>query len=188
MAVVKFRAGQTVKRVLPLSIFALAICGLLLAQSGVAQSSFVSHTKVGDRIPAISVHEISGPEFSTTHERGKVVLVNFWATWCGPCQLEMPRLEKEIWDKYKSNPNFAMVAIAREQTKDVVSKFQQIHPYTFPLACDPDRSAYKLFADAGIPRNYVVDRHGRIVFQSIGYDPGEFAQMEMAIQKALAEK
>lgn len=160
--------------------------GVLLAQSDAFNRA--THTKIGEKMPAFSVHEISGPTFSTARERGKVVVVNFWATWCGPCQVEMPKLETDIWDKYKSNPQFAMVAIAREQTKDVVAKFQQHHPYTFPLAYDPDRSVYKQFADLGIPRTYVVGKHGRIVFQSVGYDMSGLASLDKAIQKALSAK
>lgn len=169
---------------------ALASCGVLLARSQSSESmEQATHTRIGERMPAFSVHELSGSTFSMAQERGKVVLVNFWATWCGPCQVEMPKLEKDIWDKYKSNPKFAMVAIAREQTKDVVAKFQQHHPYTFPLAYDPDRSVYKKFADIGIPRTYLVGKDGKIVFQSGGYDMSAgLAPLDKAIQKALAAK
>ncbi len=139
-------------------------------------------------MPPISVQELSGNTFSLADEKGKVVVVNFWATWCGPCQVEMPRLEKEIWQKYKSS-SFAFVAIAREQTKDTVASFQRTHSaYTFPLAYDPQRSTYSLFADSGIPRTYVVDRHGTIVFQSVGYSPEDFSRLDLAIQQALAAK
>ncbi|MFT4111752.1 TlpA family protein disulfide reductase [Silvibacterium sp.] len=148
-----------------------------------------THTKVGDTSPAISVDELSGGTFNLAHEKGKVVVVNFWATWCGPCQVEMPRLEKEVWEKYKANPNFAMVAIAREQTKDVVAGFAAKHAaYTFPLAYDPQREVYKHFADVGIPRSYVIDRHGVIVFQSVGYTESDFLGLEAALDKALAAK
>jgi peroxiredoxin len=171
----------------------LLVCTLLLA-GGVASArtnhAFVdtARTKIGDKMPAISVEEVSGSTFSLASEKGKVVVVNFWATWCGPCQVEMPRLEKEIWEKYKSYPNFAMIAIAREQTRETVSDFEKKHPvYTYPLAFDPHRAVYKQFADSGIPRTYVVGRDGKIVFQSVGYEPADFDSLDKAIAKALGE-
>jgi thiol-disulfide isomerase/thioredoxin len=146
------------------------------------------HIKLGQKMPAISVEETSGEKFSIAAAKGKVIVVNFWATWCGPCQLEMPRLEKEIWQKYRS-AEFAMVAIGREETKETVTAFQAKHrEYTFPMAYDPRRASYALFADSGIPRTYVVDRKGNIVYQSLGYDPQDIPALDQAIQKALAGK
>jgi peroxiredoxin len=176
-------------KTLMLALFcALLLSGAAAKAGGDDNSDTAAHTRVGDRMPAVSVQETSGGAFSLASEKGKVVVVNFWATWCGPCQLEMPRLEKEIWEKYKSSPDFAMVAIAREQTKETVSDFQQHHPFTFPLAYDPHRSTYALFADSGIPRTYVVDRSGKIVYQSVGYVPEGIVSLDKAIQNALAAK
>jgi thiol-disulfide isomerase/thioredoxin len=147
-----------------------------------------AHTKVGDTMPAISVQETSGETFSVAREAGKVVVVNFWATWCAPCMVEMPLLEKTVWEKHKSQ-DFVMVAVAREQDQETVSAFQKKHPaFTFPMASDPKRSTYSIFADSGIPRTYVVDRHGRIVYQSLGYSANEVDNIGRAIDKALAAK
>lgn len=159
------------------------------AATAAKEPSMKSLTQVGERMPEFTVKEVSGKTFSMAKERGKVVVVNFWATWCPPCRVEMPRLEKEIWDKYEGNPDFVMVAIARQQTQAKIAAFAREHPeFTYPLAYDPQRKVYAKFAAAGIPRSYVVGRDGKILFQSLGYEQGEVAKLNAAVQKALRKK
>jgi peroxiredoxin len=160
----------------------LAIAALFVPIS--KPEEYVSYTKVAQDVPPFAVTTLEGKEFSIAAAKGKVVLLNFWATWCAPCQTEMPRLEKEIWKKYQG-PDFEMIAIAREQTNKEIAEYRAKHEYSFPMAADPKRTVYGKFANAGIPRNYVVNRNGKILFQSTGYAPEDFQKMKSILEKEL---
>ena len=92
---------------------------------------FVEYTKVGSEVPSFTLTTLDGREFSTAAARGKVVLLNFWATWCPPCVIEMPRLEEEIWKEHRG-PDFEMLAVAREQTGAEIREYRDKHKYSFP--------------------------------------------------------
>ena len=144
-----------------------------------------SYVQVGQQIPPFTVTNTERKQVKITDLRGEIVLVNFWATWCGPCLAEMPRLEKEIWQKYKGD-KFTILAIDREESEQQITTFRNQHDFTFPMGFDPNRDIYKLFADSGIPRNYVVGANGDILFESVGYSAEEFDRMKKVIQRELA--
>jgi thiol-disulfide isomerase/thioredoxin len=160
---------------------------LLCLTPAAAQGDVESYTRAGQQMPAFSFTTLDGRRSSVGELKGKVVFVNFWATWCPPCLAEMPRMEREVWQKFKSSPDFFMVAIAREQTAGEIAPFLKQNRLTFPAAPDPEREVYRLFGNGGIPRSYVVGRDGRILFQSVGYVEGDFAKMKSVIAKALAK-
>lgn len=117
--------------------------------------------------------------------KGKVVLINFFATWCGPCRAELPEVQSKIWNKYKSNPKFELLIIGRQHTQQEVNSFKAENKYTMPFYADPDRNIYSLFAKQYIPRNYLIDATGKVVFTSQGYTPEDFQNLLKALESLL---
>jgi peroxiredoxin len=161
---------------------------LLFSISGIAQDNAVEEitdlTQVGQIVPEFTVRTLQGEELFVRDLRGKVVLINFFATWCPPCQEEMPYLEKKVWKKYRKK-DFAIISIAREETEEDVIPFRKAKKVTFPMGTDPDRSIYGKFATKYIPRNYILDKEGRIVYQAKGFNEEELERIMMKIEELL---
>ena len=149
-----------------------------------AQSDTTTITRVGDRAPAFTCRTIDGKTIDISKLQGKIIMINFFATWCGPCLQELPVLQKNIWDKYKTNDNFQLIILGRQHTEAEVRKFVDSRKFTMPFAPDPERKIYSLYATQFIPRNVIIGKDGRIIFQSMGYTPEEFRKIE----DLLAEK
>jgi thiol-disulfide isomerase/thioredoxin len=107
---------------------------------------------------------LDGKTYSRESLRGKVVLLNFWATWCPPCRKEMPDLEK-LYQSFASR-GFVVLAVS-DENRDTIEKFLQGKGYTFPILLDPGKEAEATFQVDGIPKSFVFDRQGRLVAQSI---------------------
>jgi peroxiredoxin len=119
--------------------------------------------------------DLQGKSWHLRDLRGKVVLVNFWATWCPPCRKEMPDLQA-LSDKYKDQ-GLVVLSISDEEMAKV-SPFIAEHKISYPVLLDPGRKVNELFQVEGIPKSFVYDRDGKLVAQSIDMRTrGQFQQM-----------
>jgi len=166
-----------------LSVCVCLLAALVFAADDESNSTLV---KVGQTAPEFKVTTLDGKTFDLKDARGKVVLVNFFATWCGPCMQEMPHLQDQIWNRFKGT-NFVLVAIDRQESAEVVSAFEKRSAYEFPIATDTKREVYAKFATEYIPRNFLIDPNGVVVFQSMGYSPAEFDKLIAKIQEQTAK-
>lgn len=122
--------------------------------------------------------------------RGKVVMIQFTASWCGVCALEMPHIESEIWKKYSSRDDFALVGIDRDEPWEKISAFIAKTGITYPMAFDPAGKVFDLYAvhDSGITRNILIDRDGKIVHRTRLYNPTEFQGLVDKIETLLRDR
>jgi thiol-disulfide isomerase/thioredoxin len=116
--------------------------------------------------PDFVLEDISGEEYQLSDLRGQVVLLNFWATWCGPCLVEMPLLESD-YQAYK-NEGFIVLAVNDGESLQKVEQFGNENDLNIPLLLDPGRVVQRLYEIRGYPSSVFVDQDGRIKFIHIG--------------------
>jgi len=145
--------------------------------------------KVGDKAPDFKISEAGGKSYKLSDLKGKIVMLQFTASWCSVCRTEMPFIEKEIWQEKKSS-GLVVLGIDRDEPLDKVLKFKKDIAVTYPLVLDPGADIFGLFAqkEAGVTRNVIIDRTGKIIFLTRLFEKEEFEQMKKVIFTALASK
>lgn len=142
--------------------------------------------KAGTVAPDFTVTMFDGSTQTLSALKGKVVLVNFWATWCPPCREELKRVEADIIERFKDAP-FVFIPISRGEERQTVADFREKMGYTFPMGLDPERKIYDLYASNFIPRNFLVDQNGQVVIASVGYEVEEFDALIAKIEELVKQ-
>jgi peroxiredoxin len=145
--------------------------------------------KVGDTAPDFIIKETGGKMYKLSDLKGKVVMLQFTASWCSVCRTEMPFIEKEIWQE-KKDAGLIVIGIDRDEPLEKVIGFKKDIRITYPLALDPGAGIFGLFTqkEAGVTRNVIIDRNGKIIFLTRLYKQDEFNQMKKVIFAELKTK
>ena len=151
------------------------------AQDDIAATTLIH---AGDVAPDFTVEMLDGSSITLSELRGKVVLVNFWATWCPPCRQEMSHLQKDVIDRF-AGKDVVVLPISRGEERKTVEQFIERMGYTFPIGLDRDQSIYKKYASNYIPRSVVVGKDGKVVYVAVGYDEEIAKEVDNAITEAL---
>lgn len=174
-------SGVKAKNVLLLLLFVLIAFSLQAQPAG----STGTKLKVGEKIPNFQFETAPDKQAHLSDYKGKIVLLNFFASWCPPCNAEFLHLQHEIWEKYRDDPHFILLAFGREHNWQEVNAFAKKKQVTFPVLPDPKRKIFSLFAAAYIPRNILLDEKGKIIFQSVGFEYKDFRSLKKLIEKRL---
>lgn len=162
-------------------LFSASVNGQIPAKEIPSDYGYI--VKIGEQVPDFKMTTIDGKTVRMADLKGKVVMLQFTASWCSVCRKEMPHIESDIWKKYKDHPNFALYGIDLDEPKETVEKFAKQIPVTYPLALDPKGEIFYTFAEknAGVTRNVIVDKTGKIVYMTRLYKEEEFEEMKKVI-------
>lgn len=157
------------------------LLGCFLAASGFAFSQTAPAGLSRAQIAAAGLLEVQGepeaPDFTLSGPdgkpvtlsslRGKVVLLNFWATWCPPCREEMPSMET-LYQAFKGRSDFVMLAVSSQETKATVDQFLKKTPYNFPILLDTRGEVSSMYSVSAIPTTYLIDARGIVIAGKVG--------------------
>lgn len=163
----------------------LAVILLLILTAGCYQpSAELGSVAVGQAAPGFSLKDLEGKEVSLDQYRGKIVVLDFWATWCGPCRQTMPILDA-IQEQYRGK--LVLLAINLQESKDKVREYVLGENLNARVLLDEDSSVGSLYGVSGIPMQVIIDQNGTIQRLVTGFGPGMEYQMKKKIDQLLNE-
>jgi peroxiredoxin len=154
-------------------VIAAALLSLL---SGAANAM-----KVGDVAPDFTRADVSGRQVQLSKYRGRLVLLNFWASWCAPCREEMPLFSK--WQRDLGAKGLQVIGVSMDDDANEVKKFLAAYPVTYPIVMGDARFAEHFGGVLGLPLSYLIDAQGRVVARYQG--ELDLAKMEAKVRELL---
>ena len=179
------------KKSVLLFLLLFVVTGIVIAQNKenvvVYENEYI--VKVGDAAPDFTLELTDGTKFTLSEHRGKVVMLQFTAGWCGVCRKEMPFIERDIWQRHKDNSDFILLGIDREETKEQIDAFIKKVGTTYPIAMDTNADVFASYAlrNSGITRNVLIGKDGRIVMLTRLFNDEEFNSLVERIDAMLSE-
>jgi cytochrome c biogenesis protein CcmG, thiol:disulfide interchange protein DsbE len=137
----------------------------------------------GQTAPEIALKDLSGKAIKLSSLKGKVVLVDFWASWCGPCRESMPFLEK--LSKSYRDQGLVVLGVNIDNDADAARKFLKELPVTFAVLTDAEKSAAKAYAPPTMPSSYLIDRQGKVHVVHAGFRRSDAAKLEAEVKNLL---
>ncbi len=125
----------------------------------------------GSPAPAFTLGSSAGSNVNLAQYKGQVVMLNFWASWCGPCRQEMPLLES-IYKKY-NRMGFTLIGVNVEPDSNAANQWLKQTPVSFPILYDKDSKVSRMYDVAGMPSTVIIDRTGKVRVLHRGYKPGD---------------
>lgn len=164
---------------------ALSLILAALAVATLTTSAFA--LRAGARAPEIGLSDLSGNRITIASLRGKVVLVDIWASWCEPCAVEMPVLER-LYRQYRGE-GFTVVGVSVDSQRRNIDRFFQRHGrVSFPIVHDPSRRVAGAYATPAMPSSYLIDRNGIVRYTHAGFRASDERILEREIRTLLAER
>lgn len=172
-----------------LSIFVLSLFITCSSSSKIAKRTPDERgflVKIGDKSPDFKMEFTDGTKAALKDYKGRPVMLQFTASWCGVCIKEMPHIEKEIWQQWKEE-GLVVIGVDRDEPLEKAELLIEKTGVTYPIALDPGAEIYHKFAGqkTGVTRNVIIDKSGEIVFLTRLFDQAEFDAMKQKIKSLL---